>query len=127
MILLITFTDTPKFFMYESGTVNQAVYIGKPEDLYLWCLIGESKTCRQYACPLRYSCGCDTSIRITETELTLELETIGVHDGHSYIGGKMYSRKSSPGVGGFLRPKSEASANDESGGWSSISFPVSSF
>ncbi len=28
-------------FMHESGTVMQPDYVGKPEDLYLWCLIGE--------------------------------------------------------------------------------------
>jgi hypothetical protein len=37
--------------MHESGTVMQPDYVIKPEDLYLWCLIGESKTCRGYACP----------------------------------------------------------------------------
>ena len=58
MRLLMTFTDTPKKIMHESGTVMQPDYVGKPEDLYLWCVIGESKTCRQYACPMRYSCGC---------------------------------------------------------------------
>jgi hypothetical protein len=30
-------------FMHESGTVMQPDYVGKPEDLYLWCLIGEWK------------------------------------------------------------------------------------
>ncbi len=34
-------------FMHESGTIMHPYYFGKPEDLYLWCLIGESKTCRQ--------------------------------------------------------------------------------
>ena len=34
----------------------------------------------------------------------------------------MHARKSAPGVGGFSRPESEASANDESGGWSSLQF-----
>jgi hypothetical protein len=43
-------------FMHESGTAMQLDYIGKPEDLYFWCMIGESKTCWQYACPMRYSC-----------------------------------------------------------------------
>jgi hypothetical protein len=33
-------------FMHESGTVMQPDYVGKQEDLYLWCLIGESKTLR---------------------------------------------------------------------------------
>ncbi len=37
------------------------------------------------------------------------------------------SRKSTPGVGGFFSPESEGSANDESDGWSSIYFSVSSF
>ncbi len=104
----------------------QPDYVGKPEDLYLWCLIGESKTCQQYACLMRYSCGCDIGVRITETKQTLKLEMIGVHDRHSHIGGKMHARKSAPGVGAFSRPESEAYANDESGGWSSINFPVSS-
>ena len=66
-------------FRHESGTVMQPDYVGKPEDLYLWCLIGESKTCQQYACPIRYSCGCDTCILISETNQTLKLETIGIH------------------------------------------------
>jgi hypothetical protein len=34
-------------FMHKSGTIMQPDYVGKPEDLYLWCLIGKSKTCRQ--------------------------------------------------------------------------------
>jgi hypothetical protein len=38
----------------------------------------------------------------------------------------MHTRKSAPRVGGFSRPEREASANEESGGWSSINFPVSS-
>jgi hypothetical protein len=118
-------------FMHESCTVMQPDYVGKAEDLYLWCLIGEPKTCWQYACPMRYSCGCDTGIRITETKQTLKLETVGVHDRHSHIGGKMHARKSAPRVGGFSRQENEASANDESGRWSSITasikFPVSSF
>jgi hypothetical protein len=41
-------------FMHESCTVMQPDYVGKPEDLYLWCLIGETKTLWQYACPMRY-------------------------------------------------------------------------
>jgi hypothetical protein len=85
-------------FMHASGTVMQPDYVGKPEDLYLWCLIGETKTLWQYACPMRYSCGCDTQIR------------------------RMHARKSAPGVGGFSRPESEASANDQSGGWSPLQF-----
>jgi hypothetical protein len=60
---------------------------------------------------------------------TLKLETIGVHDRHSHIGGKMHVRKSAPGLGGFSRLENEASANDESGRWSSITasikYPVS--
>ncbi len=111
-------------FMHEGDTVLQPDYVGIPEDLYLWCLIGESKMCLQYACLMRYSCGCDTGIRITETTQTLKLETIGVHDRHSHIGPddwgqdhtKMHARKSAPGVGEFSCPESEASANDESGG-----------
>ncbi len=101
--------------MHKGCTVMQPDYVGKPEDLYLWCLIGESKTCRQYAFPMRYSCGCDT-MPITETKQSLKLETIGVHDRHSHIGSRMHAHKSAPGVGGVSRPESEASANDESGG-----------
>jgi hypothetical protein len=80
---------------------------------------------------MRYSCRFDIGIRITETKQTLTLETIGVHDQHSHIGGKMHDLKSAPGSGGFSRHETEASTNDESGGWSSITasikFPVSSF
>ena len=112
----------PKNFMHQSGTVMQPDYVGKPEDLYLWCLIGESKTCQQYARPMRYSSGCDTGIRITETKQSLKLEAIGVHDRHSHIGDRMHARTSAPGVVGFSQPESEASANDESGGWSSNRF-----
>jgi hypothetical protein len=104
-------------FMHASGTVMQLDYVSKPEDLYLWCLIRQSKTCWEYACPMRYSCGCNTGIRITETKQSLKLETIGVHNRHSHIGGRMHARKSAPGVGRFSRPESEASGNDESGGW----------
>jgi hypothetical protein len=76
-----------------------------------------------------YSCGGDTAIRIAETKQTLKLERIGVHDQHSHIRGKMHARKSIPGVGGLSRPESKTSpsANNESGGQSSINFPVSSF
>jgi hypothetical protein len=109
-------------FMHESGTVMQPDYVDKQEDLYLWCLIGETNTLLQYACLMRYSCGCDTGIRIIETKQSLKLETIGVHDRHSHIGGRMHARKSAPGVGGFSRPESEASANDESGGCNSNQF-----
>jgi hypothetical protein len=105
-----------EIFMHERDTIMEPDYVGEQEDLYLWCLIGESKTCRQYACPMHYSCGCGTGIRITETKQTLRLETIGVHDQHSHIRGKMHARKSAPGVGGVSRHENEASANDESGG-----------
>ncbi len=70
--------------MHESGTAMQPDYVDKPDDLYLWCLIRQSKTCWEYACPMRYSCGCDNGIRITETKQTLKLETIRVHDRHSH-------------------------------------------
>jgi hypothetical protein len=72
--------------MHESGTEMQPDYVGKPEDLYLWCLIRQSKTCWEYACPMHYSCGWDTGMRITETKQTRKLEMIGVHDRHSHIG-----------------------------------------
>jgi hypothetical protein len=80
MRLLMTFTDTLNFFMHESCPAMQPDYVSKPEDLYLCCLIGQSKTCWEYACPMHCSCGCDTGIRITETKQNLTLETIGVHD-----------------------------------------------
>jgi hypothetical protein len=115
-----------EIFMHESGTVMQPDYVGKPEDLYLWCLIRETKTLQQYACPMRYSCGCDTGIRITETKQSLQLETTGVHDRHSHIGGRMHARKSAPGVGEFSRPESEASAMMNLVGGTRINFPVSS-
>ena len=67
MRLWMTFTDTLKNFMHASGTVMQPDYVGKPEELWLWCLVGETKTLRQYACPMRYSCGCYTGIRITDS------------------------------------------------------------
>ncbi len=114
-----------KDFMHASCTpctVMQPDYVGKLEDLYLWCLIRQSKTCWEYACLMRCSCGCDTGICITETKRSLKLETIGVHDQHSHIKGRMRACKSAPGVGGFSLPKSDASGNDESGGWSSINF-----
>jgi hypothetical protein len=61
---------------------------------------------------MRYSCGCNTGILITETKQTLKLETIRVHDRHSHIGGRLHVRKSAPGVGWFSRPESEASSDD---------------
>ena len=44
MRLWMTFTDTPKNLCTRAGTVMQPDYVGKPEDLYLWCLLGETKT-----------------------------------------------------------------------------------
>ncbi len=38
-----------KKIMDESCMVMQPDYVGKPEDLYVWCLIGQLKMCRQYA------------------------------------------------------------------------------
>jgi hypothetical protein len=66
--------------MHNRSTVIQPDYVDKQKDLNLWCLIGESKTCMQYACPMRYSCRYYTGIRITEIKQTLKLEKIGVHD-----------------------------------------------
>jgi hypothetical protein len=105
-------------FMHKSSMAMQPDYVGKPEDLYLWCSIWQLKTCWEYCCPMSYSCGCNTGI--TETKQTLTLETISVHDRHSHTGGKMHASKSTPGVGGFFRSVSEGSANDESIWWSAI-------
>ncbi len=74
---------------------------------------------------MHYSCRCDTSVLVSETKQTIKLETIRVHDQHSHTGGKMHARKYVPGVGGFSRPESEGSKNNESGGWSSVNFSVS--
>jgi hypothetical protein len=113
--------------MHESGTVMQPDYVGKPEKLYLWCLIWQSKTWWEYACPMRYSCGCDTCICITETKQSLKLETIGVHDRHSHIGGGMHARKSAPGVGGFSRPeRAKHMQMTNLVGGAPLNFPVSS-
>ncbi len=37
-------------FMHASGMVMQPDYVGKQEDLYLWCLIRQSKTCLRVQC-----------------------------------------------------------------------------
>ncbi len=39
--------------MHESGTIMQPDNLGKQEDLYYWCLIGESKACWNYECRMR--------------------------------------------------------------------------
>jgi hypothetical protein len=96
--------------MQKNSMVMQPDY-GGPVSL----VILQSKMCWEYACPMRYSCRCDTGIRITETKQTLRLETIGVHDQHSHTGGKMYTRKSAREGGGVSHSGSEGSANDESG------------
>jgi hypothetical protein len=83
-----------EFFYAESGMIMQPDYVGKPKDLYLWCLIRQSKTFWEYVCPRRFFCRRDTDIRITETKQTLTLETIGMHDLHSHVAGKMHARKS---------------------------------
>jgi hypothetical protein len=54
-----------EYLMHESCMVMQPVYVGKLEDLYLWCFIWES-----------YSCRCDTGIRITEKNQTLSLKQL---------------------------------------------------
>jgi hypothetical protein len=50
--------------MLHRGMVMQADFDGKLEDLSLWSLIQQSKTCWKYACPMRFSCGCNTGLRM---------------------------------------------------------------
>jgi hypothetical protein len=115
-----------EYFMHASGTVMQPDYVGKPEDLYLWCLIRQSKTCWEYACPMCYSCGCVTGIHITVTKQSLKLETIGVHDRHSHIGGRMHARTSAPGVEvDFLAKRAKHLQMTNLVGGAPLYFPVS--
>ncbi len=118
----MTFTHThAENFVHESGTVMQPDYVGKPEDPYLWCLIGESKTCRQYGCPMRYSCGRDACMRITETKQTLKLEMIGVHDQHSHIASPLLE------LVVFLAQRAKHLQMTNLVGGAPLNFPVSSF
>jgi hypothetical protein len=101
----------------------QSQVISDDDDDYEWKVIAEYATNHQQAMDAHEIV--DDIYRLAEkfmTKQTLKLETIGVHDRHSHIGGRMHARKSAPGVGGVSRPEIEASANDESGGWSSNRF-----
>jgi hypothetical protein len=69
-----------KKLMHESGLVMQADYVGKTEDLYLWSLLWQSKTCFEIERPMRLSCGCNTGLLIKETRQTLTLKKVRAHD-----------------------------------------------
>ena len=49
-------------------------YVGKPQDIYLWCFISESKTAGVWGCPMRFTSGCCAVICITEKGRYLTLD-----------------------------------------------------
>jgi hypothetical protein len=73
-----------KKLLHESGLVMKANYVGKTEDLYLWGLLRQSKTCFEFGCPMRLSCGCSTGLLITETRQNLAMKKFGAHDQDSH-------------------------------------------
>ncbi len=54
-------------FMHDSCLHMDEDHVGKPEDLYLWCLVGGAKNWGLWGCPMRFTTGCPCAIRITET------------------------------------------------------------
>jgi hypothetical protein len=61
-------------FMHQSGLRMDTDYVSKPQDLYLWCLLSESKTAGILDYPMLHTCGCDSCISITESQTCLKLD-----------------------------------------------------
>jgi hypothetical protein len=88
-------------FMHEIGLVMQPDYVGKPEDLYLWCLVRDSKTCLEYRSPMSFSCGYGAGLRITKKGQKIKVGKIRVHDRDSHSRSLMHANKCTPGIREF--------------------------
>ncbi len=81
--------------MHGRGMAMQPAYVGKMEDLYLWCLIRDLGVLMADA----FFVLMQHWLWIRETRQTLMLEKIGVHDQHSHSVCKVNACKSAPSVG----------------------------
>ena len=66
-------------FMLQGGLRMDEYCVGKPQDIYLWCFICESKTTGVWGCPMLFTSGCCAGIRITEKGKYLTLKFCGEH------------------------------------------------
>jgi hypothetical protein len=66
-------------FMHHGGLSMDEDYVGKPQDIYLWCFISESKKAGVWGCPMRFTSGYCAGIRIKEKGRYLTLEFCGKH------------------------------------------------
>jgi hypothetical protein len=66
-------------FMHQGGLRMDEDYVGKPQDIYLWCLISESKAAGVWVCLRCFKSGSCAVIRITEKGRYLTLEFCGKH------------------------------------------------
>ncbi len=66
-------------FMHQGGLRMDEDYVGKPQDIYLWCYISESKTAGMWGYSMCFTSGCYAGIRITEKGRYLTLQFCGKH------------------------------------------------
>ena len=68
-------------FMHQGGLRMDENFVGKPQDIYLWCFICKSKTAGGRGCLMLFTAGCCAGIRITDSEKGKHLtsEFCGAH------------------------------------------------
>ena len=76
-------------------------FVGKQQDLYLWCSVGGSKNWGLWGCPMRFTSGCPCAIHITMTLNYLTPQVHGDHNQGCHTRPIMSGRKSAPVLGGF--------------------------
>jgi hypothetical protein len=100
-------------YMHDSGTRQDADFVGKPDDLYLWRYSGGSKRASTYFCPFSITCDCDAGIRVSEFKTKILLESTGTHDKESHRLRVMHAGCSARGVGGFKADLSDNSSDSD--------------
>ncbi len=59
-------------------------YVGKQQDIYLWCFISKLNTSGVWKCPMHFTRGFYAGIHITEKGKYLTLEFCGKHHLHCH-------------------------------------------
>ena len=76
-------------------------FVGKQQDIYLWCFRSESNTVGVWGCPMLFTSGCCAGNRITEKGIYLTLEFCGEHHPRCHDELLMNGHNSAPGGLGF--------------------------
>ncbi len=66
-------------YMQQGGLRLDEDFVGKLQDIYLWCSICESKTAGVWGCPILFTSGCCAGIYITKNGMYLTLQFCGAH------------------------------------------------